>query len=135
MVDMPIYEYHCQACGQQSSLLFASLSKIEKKPLCPHCNSVRMNRLVSAPARIRVKSSASESSGNLKSVEPRQAIEQAARSYDDAGIDPGRGFEEVAQRVRAGDSPEDLQQAVAEARKKEGAPSASAKKTKMKRSS
>ncbi len=132
---MPIYEYHCQACNQQSSLLFASLSKIEKKPHCPHCNSMRMSRLLSAPARIRVKRSASESSGNLKSVEPRQAIEQAARSYDDAGIDPGRGFEEVAQRVRAGDSPEDLQQAVAEARQKEGVSNSKAKKTKKKRTS
>jgi putative FmdB family regulatory protein len=132
---MPIYEYQCQACGQQSSLLFASLSKIEKKPHCPHCNSVRMNRLLSAPARIRVKRSASERSGNLKSVEPRQAIEQAAQSYDDAGIDPGRGFEEVAQRVRTGDSPEDLQQAVAEARQKEGVPNSKAKKTKKKRTS
>lgn len=129
---MPIYEYQCKACGQQSSLLFATISKVEKKPHCPHCNSVRLSRLLSTPARIRVNRSASESSGNLQRVEPRKAVEHVARSYDDAGIDPGRGFEEVVKRVRADDSPEDLRQAVAEARKKEGLPPTSAKKTKRK---
>jgi len=119
---MPIYEYECRACGQRSSLLFTSLSKVEKKPHCPHCNSVRMSRLLSKPARIRVHRSASEASSDLRAVEPRKAMEHVARSYDDAGIDPGRGFEEVARRVRAGDSAEDLQQAVAEARQKEGLP-------------
>ncbi|MGQ0604289.1 MAG: FmdB family zinc ribbon protein [Anaerolineales bacterium] len=132
---MPIYEYQCKACGQQSSLLFSTISKVEKRPRCPHCNSVRLSRLLSTPARIRVSRSASESSGNLQRVEPRKAMEHVARSYDDAGIDPGRGFEEVAQRVRAGDSPEDLRQAVAEARKKEVSPGQSAKKSKKKSSS
>jgi hypothetical protein len=49
-----------------------------------------------------------------------------SRHYDQAGIDPGRGFEEVARRAAAGDSPETLKEMVAEARKSEGSPDSSA---------
>jgi hypothetical protein len=46
-------------------------------------------------------------------------VEQLSRQYDQAGIDPGSGFEEVARRAAAGDAPESLQEAVHEARRKE----------------
>jgi len=50
--------------------------------------------------------------------EPRRAVEQMSRQYDKAGIDPGRGFEEVARRAAAGERPEALKEIVADARKK-----------------
>jgi hypothetical protein len=42
-----------------------------------------------------------------------------SRTYDQTGIDPGQGFEDVAKRAAAGDSPQELKEAVKEARKKE----------------
>ncbi len=115
---MPIYEYVCKECGRKSSLLFRSFSSVEETPHCPHCNSIDLSRVQSRLGMVRVSQSAS-SSGELHAVDPRQAAESLSRQYDKAGIDPGRGFEEVAKRVAAGDSAETLHEAVKEARKNE----------------
>ena len=116
---MPIYEYVCQACGKRSSLLFRSFASVVEKPHCPHCRSPKLNRTLSAPALIRVSRSATESSGELRAVEPRKTVENLSRQYDQAGIDPGGGFEEVARRAARGDSPETLKEVVQEARQNE----------------
>lgn len=113
---MPIYEYVCKDCGQHSSILFRSFSAVEESPHCRHCDSTALTRVPSRPALIRSKGSASDS-GELRVVDPRRAVENMSRQYDNAGIDPGRGFEEVARRAAAGDSPETLKEAVKEARK------------------
>ena len=127
---MPIYEYVCKACGKRSSLLFRSFSSVEAKPRCPHCNSRKLSRALSHPARIRVARSASDS-GELRAVNPRKAVENLSRQYDQAGIDPGAGFEEVARRAAAGDAPETLQEAVKEVRQNEQKkPKARGRKTK-----
>src|SRR5262245_15456339 len=43
---MPLYEYHCEACGT-----FEALQKVSARPLkaCPTCGK-RVSRLISAPA-------------------------------------------------------------------------------------
>ena len=42
---MPIYEYHCDGCGKDfESLVFGS----DKLGNCPLCNSVKVNKLMSA---------------------------------------------------------------------------------------
>lgn len=113
---MPIYEYVCQKCGRKSSLLFRSFASVEETPHCPHCDSIELSRVQSRLGIIRVSHSASHT-GELRRIDPRRAAENLSRQYDDAGIDPGRGFEEVAKRVAAGDSVETLHEAVKEARK------------------
>ncbi|HMQ53057.1 MAG TPA: zinc ribbon domain-containing protein [Anaerolineae bacterium] len=64
---MPIYEYVCQACGQQFDKLFLSLSRVPKEMACPACNSMEVQRLVSAPAGRR---GASSSDGGEVTAEP-----------------------------------------------------------------
>jgi len=47
---MPLYEYACQECGQQSEQLVQESSR----PSCPQCGSPRLSRLLSivaAPGR------------------------------------------------------------------------------------
>jgi putative FmdB family regulatory protein len=47
---MPLYEYHCEACDQDSELLVAS----NATPECPQCGSKRLSKLLSivaAPSR------------------------------------------------------------------------------------
>jgi putative FmdB family regulatory protein len=112
---VPIYEYVCKACGRRSSLLFRSFSAVDDKPRCPHCNSRRLSRAPSRPALIRVSRSASDS-GELRAVNPRKAVENLSRQYDESGIDAGREFEDVARRAAAGDSPETLHEIVNAAR-------------------
>lgn len=42
---MPIYEYRCQDCKKRSSILL--LSRAASPPLCTHCRSSRLERLLS----------------------------------------------------------------------------------------
>ena len=115
---MPIYEYECSTCGRRSSILFRSYANVEEAPRCRHCDSDALTRVPSRPGLIHATSSASDT-GELRAVEPRRAVENLSRQYDKAGIDPGRGFEEVARRAAAGDQPEALKEIIAEARKRE----------------
>jgi putative FmdB family regulatory protein len=115
---MPIYEYECSACGQRSSILFRSYAGVEEAPHCRHCDSAALTRVPSRPGLTHSAPGAS-GAGELRAVEPRRAVENMSRQYDRAGIDPGRGFEEVARRAAAGERPEALKEVVAEARKNE----------------
>lgn len=47
---MPIYEYVCEACGEQFERLFLSLSRVPAEIRCPACQSTDVRRRVSAPA-------------------------------------------------------------------------------------
>jgi putative FmdB family regulatory protein len=47
---MPIYEYRCQACGEEFDKLIRSLSQIPQEMICPKCQSKEVQRVVSAPA-------------------------------------------------------------------------------------
>jgi putative FmdB family regulatory protein len=42
---MPIYEYRCEGCGQDSSALLPRFDSAD--PVCPHCGEPRLHRLVS----------------------------------------------------------------------------------------
>lgn len=43
---MPIYEYHCEACGQDFEKLMR-LSDLENAPECPVCQSRETHRQIS----------------------------------------------------------------------------------------
>src|SRR5262249_37397888 len=115
---MPIYEYICNACGHRSSIFFRSYAGAEESPRGSHCGSAELTRPISPPAMIRPTGAAD--TGELRPIDRRRALENMSRQYDRAGIDPGRGFDEVTRRAAAGDSPEALKEVVNEARKNEG---------------
>src|SRR5262245_505780 len=118
---MPIYEYECGECGRRSSILYRSYAGVEEAPRCRHCDSATLSRVPSRPGLIRSGQGA-PGAGELRAGEPRRAVENLSRQYDQAGIDPGRGFEEIARRAAAGDRPEALKEMVKEARKEERSP-------------
>ncbi|OIQ94556.1 zinc ribbon domain protein [mine drainage metagenome] len=43
---MPLYSYHCTACGQEFELLVRG----DDSPACPHCHSAALERLPGAAA-------------------------------------------------------------------------------------
>ena len=47
---MPIYAYECGECGERFDKLFLSLGRIPAEIVCPTCQSVDTQRLISAPA-------------------------------------------------------------------------------------
>lgn len=44
---MPLYEYHCEACGANIELL---VRNSEVKPKCSECDSPKLTKLLSVPA-------------------------------------------------------------------------------------
>jgi putative FmdB family regulatory protein len=61
---MPIFEFHCQSCGQDfEKLVFATDKEIE----CPHCGQPKVDKLMSTcAAKVGYKFTAT-SSGNKSS--------------------------------------------------------------------
>ena len=127
---MPIYEYKCNDCENTSSIFFRSIKSADTESVkCQHCASPSLKRLISRPGRIQSKGEPS-AAGDLRAVDPRKTVESMSRQYDNAGIDPGRGFDEVARQAAAGKSPETLKEVIKEARKneqKESSPSTKGK--------
>lgn len=114
---MPVYEYRCEKCGRITSFLVRSGTARELS--CEACGSSELTRQVSRPAIIR--SRGGSEAGSLRPVDPREAIRQMSDMYENSGADVGRGFRDVVSRVEAGDSPNELREAVKEARQKESA--------------
>jgi len=128
---MPIYEYKCNNCENTTSIFFRSIKSVDTESVeCQHCASSSLKRLISRPSRIQSKGEPSE--GDLRAVDPRKTVESMSRQYDNSGIDPGRGFDEVARQVAAGKSPETLKEVIKEARKKETKESSQTSKGKNK---
>lgn len=120
---MPIYEYQCKACGEIFDVLVLNPEDLEEAR-CESCGGRELARRVSGPGLVRSRSDAR--SGALRPIEPRDAVRGMSEMYEKSGIDPGKGFSDVARRVEAGDRPEELKEAIREARKNEAAsPSAS----------
>ncbi len=59
---MPIFEFHCQSCGQDfEKLVFASDPEVE----CPFCHQTQVEKLMSAcSAKVGYKFTAASSSGS-----------------------------------------------------------------------
>jgi putative FmdB family regulatory protein len=47
---MPIYEYRCKSCAHPFEKFFLSMNRIPKEITCPKCQSIEVQRRMSAPA-------------------------------------------------------------------------------------
>ena len=48
---MPIYEYRCRECGGTTEIYQATL-RMEEEPVCGHCRSSDLTKLITAPAAV-----------------------------------------------------------------------------------
>jgi putative FmdB family regulatory protein len=113
---MPIYEYRCLHCGRRVSLLYRTFAAAsESDPRCPACQSKDLRRLVS-----RVRLLASEESrlekladpdslGDVDENDPRSLARWMRRMSQETGEDLGPEFNEVVERLEAGESPEAIE--------------------------
>lgn len=80
---MPIYEYRCQLCEQQFEKFFRSMRQVASEVSCPACQSVEVQRLVSAaavhsgPPGSALETAAQESSPTQPPVFGRKELNQA----------------------------------------------------------
>lgn len=116
---MPIYEYHCSDCNRRVSLLWRSMAAAaEGTPACPRCGGHQLRRLISRVAVVRSEESRldtladSNMLGDLDENDPRSMARWMKRMSREMGEDLGDEFHEVVERLEAGESPEDIEDAM-----------------------
>lgn len=116
---MPIYEYRCEECGGRFSVFWRSFSDVqEDKLICKRCGSERVNRLVSRVRMVRSEESrlddfADPSAwGDLDENDPKSMgrfMRKMMNEIGDEAGDLGPEFEEVVDRLEAGQDPEEIE--------------------------
>ena len=116
---MPFYQYRCLNCKKRFEL-FLSYSDYGQKPVnCPHCASDQVQRRI---GRIRVARSEDSRLGDLPDPASLEGLEDDPRALGqmmrkmgrEAGEDLGGEFDEVVDRLEAGQSPEEIEKAIPE---------------------
>jgi len=60
---MPLFEYHCPACGQDFEKI-VRFSEADRIPVCPNCGAQETRKKISAAASFSSSSSGSSYSGS-----------------------------------------------------------------------
>ena len=109
---MPIYDYRCQGCGRRSSLLFQTYAAAEHAS-CPHCGSAHLSRLVTRFAVMKSEErrlddfADADSFGDLDDADPRSVARWARRMGQEMGEDLGPDYDEMIDRMEAGELPDE----------------------------
>ncbi|MEA3344788.1 MAG: zinc ribbon domain-containing protein [Chloroflexota bacterium] len=118
---MPIYEYLCQDCHRRTSVLWRSFSEVEaESPRCAYCGSTNLVRLVSQVSVVRSEESRLEDLADpsnlagLDENDPKSIARWMRKMSDEMGEDLGPEFDEMVDRLEAGQSPEEIEEALPE---------------------
>ncbi|HUU41700.1 MAG TPA: zinc ribbon domain-containing protein [Desulfatiglandales bacterium] len=126
---MPIYEFYCENCNAVFNFYSKSINT-SKRPACPKCNEVKLQRLLS---RFSIRKQGSEESGedsfpideskiekavgmlaqeaqNINEDDPRQAANLMRRLSEMTGLHLGKGMQEAMERMEAGEDPEKIEE-------------------------
>jgi putative FmdB family regulatory protein len=110
---VPIYEYRCNRCQRRASIFQRSIREAAAVA-CSHCGSTDMTRLISRVAVLRSEEShledlASDASlAGLDESDPRSVARWARRMGREMGEDLGPEFDEMVERMEAGETPEEF---------------------------
>jgi putative FmdB family regulatory protein len=116
---MPIYEYRCRHCGRRTTVFTRSINE-QVHAVCEHCGSDDLRRLISRVAVVRSEESRLESLadpstfGDLDENDPRSLGRFMRRMSQELGEDLGPEFDEVVDRLEAGQSPEEIEKSMPE---------------------
>jgi len=118
---MPIYEYGCYDCRKRVNVFFRSFSEVEtKEATCPRCGGTHLKRLVSRVAFVRSEESRLESladPSNLSGLDeddPKSIARWMRQMGSEVGEDLGPEFNEVVDRLEAGEDPESIEKSMPE---------------------
>jgi putative FmdB family regulatory protein len=101
---MPIYEYHCHNCRRKVSLLILNPSTYGR-PKCPHCQSDRLERLMSRFRTLQSEEKRMErladpsSFSGLDENDPAEVARWAKRMGRELGDEAGEGFDEMVDQT------------------------------------
>lgn len=114
---MPYYPYRCLNCKKRFDL-FMSYSEYGTLPVaCPHCQSQNVQRRIN---RVRIARSEESRLDNLSDLDdfdgleddPRALGRMMRRMSQEMGEEAGPEFDEVIDRLEAGQSPEEIESAL-----------------------
>ncbi|MGA9348415.1 MAG: zinc ribbon domain-containing protein [Anaerolineae bacterium] len=116
---MPIYEYRCNDCGRRVTLFWRSFSELgEALPRCSFCGGEDLTRLASRVAVVRSEESRLEdmadpsSLASLDENDPKSMAHWMRKMSQEMGEDLGPEFDEVVDRLEAGQNPEEIEEAM-----------------------
>ena len=111
---MPIYDYRCLDCRRRVSLFYQTFSGAEcATPICTNCGGGNLSRLVSRVALLKSEESRLDDMadpsvfGDLDENDPRSMARWARKMGDSLGEDMGDDFNEMIDRMEAGEMPDD----------------------------
>jgi putative FmdB family regulatory protein len=124
---MPIYQYRCLSCKKRFEIFLTYREYGQKHIACPHCASEQVLRRI---GRIRIARSDESrlddlaDPGDLEGLEndPRAMGQMMRKMGREMGEDLGPEFNEVVGRLEAGQSPEDIEQALPDLGDEPGGP-------------
>lgn len=113
---MPTYEYRCQDCHKRVSL-FQTYAEYGHAPVrCPHCGGTNLRRLISRVRFARSEDSRIDSLSDpgewdgVDEEDPRSLGRMMRKMGQEMGEDMPPEFDEVVDRLEAGQDPEDIEQ-------------------------
>lgn len=107
---MPIYEFRCLDCGRRVSVFQRSINN-PSSARCDRCGGANLQRLLSRFAVVRGGDADSFDAADdfdIDENDPRSMARWARKMQEESGEDLGPEFEEVVQRMEAGEMPDDL---------------------------
>lgn len=114
---MPYYPHICLDCHKRFDV-FLSYSDYGTKPVhCPNCESTNVRRRITRVRVARSEESRLESMADPSSLEgleddPKALGRMMRQMSSEMGEDMGPEFDEVIDRLEAGQSPEDIEKAI-----------------------
>lgn len=116
---MPNYEYRCLKCRRRFEIYLSYQEYGRKIVRCPHCASEQVQRRI-----VRIRFARSEESrledladpSNLEGLEddPKALARMMRKMSSEIGEELGPEFDEVVDRLEAGQSPEEIEEAMPE---------------------
>ncbi len=114
---MPTYDFICMNCGQRFDLFLTYTEYGTKKVQCVHCGSTnvrrRMTRVrIAKSEESRMESMADDSSLDGLEDDPQALGRMMKKMGKERGEDMPPEFDDVVDRLEAGQSPEEIESAL-----------------------
>ena len=112
---MPNYDYRCSDCGKRVSF-FQTYEEYGREAVsCPHCSSENLERLINRVRVLRSEETRLDSLADpsawdgFDEDDPKGMARMMRKMGDELGEEMPPEFDEVVNRLEAGDSPEEIE--------------------------
>lgn len=114
---MPNYQYRCLNCKKRFEVYLSYKEYGKKSVHCPHCASGQVQRRIE---RVRIAKSEESRMDAITDLSDLEGIENNPRALgrmmrkmgNEMGEEVGPEFDEVVDRLEAGQSPEEIEEAI-----------------------